>query len=124
MALPADLFLQAWRPSAYVISGTINWISMFLVGMLFGYIVVRCLLCIVLSQMTQIHSICYLYVTSQSDFMCVLAGWTRPVLLPDFCGLQRIQRGIPDIFRPRDQRKDNGRDYGGLQHAELQEQVR
>ncbi|KAM3622523.1 uncharacterized protein V6R79_026204 [Siganus canaliculatus] len=39
MALPADLFLQAWRPSAYVISGTINWLSMFLVGMSFGYIV-------------------------------------------------------------------------------------
>lgn len=41
MALPADLFLQAWRPSAYVISGTINWLAMFAVGMLFGYIVVR-----------------------------------------------------------------------------------
>ncbi|XP_044206104.1 solute carrier family 2, facilitated glucose transporter member 11-like [Thunnus albacares] len=39
MTLPADLFLQAWRPSAYVISGTISWLSMFLVGMLFGYIV-------------------------------------------------------------------------------------
>ncbi|KAM7402194.1 hypothetical protein PAMP_017458 [Pampus punctatissimus] len=39
MALPADLFLQAWRPSAYVISGTINWLGMFFVGMLFGYIV-------------------------------------------------------------------------------------
>lgn len=44
MALPADLFLQAWRPSAYVISGTVNWLGMFLVGMLFGYIVVRYLL--------------------------------------------------------------------------------
>lgn len=42
MALPADLFLQAWRPSAYVISGTISWLSMFLVGILFGYIVVSC----------------------------------------------------------------------------------
>ncbi|KAM7005851.1 solute carrier family 2, facilitated glucose transporter member 11-like isoform 2-T2 [Tautogolabrus adspersus] len=39
MALPADLFLQAWRPSAYVISGTINWLGMFLVGMSFGFIV-------------------------------------------------------------------------------------
>ena len=47
MALPADLFLQAWRPSAYVISGTVNWISMFLVAMLFGYVVVRNLLCII-----------------------------------------------------------------------------
>lgn len=41
MALSADLFLQAWRPPAYVISGTINWLSMFMVGMLFGYVVVR-----------------------------------------------------------------------------------
>ena len=40
MALPADLFLQAWRPSAYVCSGTINWVGMFLIGMLFPYIVV------------------------------------------------------------------------------------
>ncbi|XP_059186304.1 solute carrier family 2, facilitated glucose transporter member 11-like [Centropristis striata] len=39
MALCADLFLQAWRPAAYVISGTINWLGMFLVGMLFKYIV-------------------------------------------------------------------------------------
>ncbi|KAL3978463.1 peroxin-13 [Sarotherodon galilaeus] len=39
MVLPADLFLQAWRPSAYMVSGTINWLGMFVVGMLFGYIV-------------------------------------------------------------------------------------
>lgn len=39
MALPADLFLQAWRPSAFVISGTINWLGMFVVGLCFGYIV-------------------------------------------------------------------------------------
>ncbi|XP_061788654.1 solute carrier family 2, facilitated glucose transporter member 11-like [Nerophis lumbriciformis] len=39
MVLPADLFLQAWRPSAYVVSGTINWLSLFLVGMCFSYVV-------------------------------------------------------------------------------------
>ncbi|XP_046882508.1 solute carrier family 2, facilitated glucose transporter member 11-like [Hypomesus transpacificus] len=39
MALPADLFLQAWRPSAYVISGTVNWLGLFLIGMFFPYIV-------------------------------------------------------------------------------------
>ncbi|XP_070813789.1 solute carrier family 2, facilitated glucose transporter member 11-like [Chaetodon trifascialis] len=39
MTLPADLFLQAWRPSAYVISGTISWLSMFLVGLFFSYLV-------------------------------------------------------------------------------------
>lgn len=42
MALPADLFLQAWRPSAFVIGGTINFLGMFFIGMCFGYIVVRC----------------------------------------------------------------------------------
>ncbi|XP_035651927.1 solute carrier family 2, facilitated glucose transporter member 11-like isoform X1 [Oncorhynchus keta] len=39
MALPADLFLQAWRPSAYVISGSVNWLGLFLIGMFFPYIV-------------------------------------------------------------------------------------
>lgn len=42
MALPADLFLQAWRPPAFVIGGTVNWLGMFFIGMSFGYIVVRC----------------------------------------------------------------------------------
>ncbi|XP_051931442.1 solute carrier family 2, facilitated glucose transporter member 11-like isoform X2 [Hippocampus zosterae] len=37
-ALPADLFLQAWRPAAFVVSGTIGWLSMFLVGMCFSYV--------------------------------------------------------------------------------------
>ncbi|XP_075893472.1 solute carrier family 2, facilitated glucose transporter member 5-like isoform X2 [Nelusetta ayraudi] len=39
MALPADLFLQAWRPSAYVIGGTVNYLGMFFIGLCFGYIV-------------------------------------------------------------------------------------
>ncbi|KAJ8285610.1 hypothetical protein GJAV_G00028830 [Gymnothorax javanicus] len=39
MTLPADLFLQAWRPSAFAISGTICWVSQFLIGMCFPYIV-------------------------------------------------------------------------------------
>uniref|UniRef100_A0A4W5M775 Major facilitator superfamily (MFS) profile domain-containing protein n=1 Tax=Hucho hucho TaxID=62062 RepID=A0A4W5M775_9TELE len=39
MALPADLFLQAWRPSAKVISGFVNWLGLFLIGMFFPYIV-------------------------------------------------------------------------------------
>ncbi|CAB1354004.1 unnamed protein product [Coregonus sp. 'balchen'] len=32
------IFLQAWRPSAYVISGSINWFSLFLIGMFFPFI--------------------------------------------------------------------------------------
>ncbi|XP_066545318.1 solute carrier family 2, facilitated glucose transporter member 11 isoform X1 [Amia ocellicauda] len=38
LTLPAELFLQAWRPSAYVISGTCNWVSLFLIGMFFPYV--------------------------------------------------------------------------------------
>lgn len=41
MCLPTDLFLQVWRPSAFAIGGIVNWISLFLVGMLFPFIVVR-----------------------------------------------------------------------------------
>ncbi|XP_036382178.1 solute carrier family 2, facilitated glucose transporter member 11-like [Megalops cyprinoides] len=39
MTLPADLFLQAWRPSAYVISGTVGWVSLFFIGMFFPFVV-------------------------------------------------------------------------------------
>lgn len=42
MVLPADIFLQAWRPSAFLIGGTVNFLGMFLIGLCFGYIVVRC----------------------------------------------------------------------------------
>ncbi|XP_068601975.1 solute carrier family 2, facilitated glucose transporter member 11-like [Brachionichthys hirsutus] len=37
--LPSELFLQAWRSSAFVIIGTVSWASLFLVGISFGYIV-------------------------------------------------------------------------------------
>lgn len=40
MALSADLFLQAWRPSAFVIGSTVGYLGMFFTGMCFGYIVV------------------------------------------------------------------------------------
>lgn len=65
MALPADLFLQAWRPSAYVISGTINWLAMFTVGMLFGYIVVR-------------HQLCTIYDLSRKK---LLMSWNADSIL-------------------------------------------
>ena len=41
MCLSADLFLQAWRPSAFAVGGIVNWAGLFLIGMLFPYIVVR-----------------------------------------------------------------------------------
>ncbi|XP_042563264.1 solute carrier family 2, facilitated glucose transporter member 5-like, partial [Clupea harengus] len=39
MCLSADLFLQAWRPSAFAVGGIVNWAGLFLIGMLFPYIV-------------------------------------------------------------------------------------
>ena len=61
LALPADLFLQAWRPSAFVISGTVNWLCMFLIGMVFSYIVVRYQLCTTL-QIIYTHYLSLYYV--------------------------------------------------------------
>lgn len=37
--LPAEIFDQAARPAAYMVSGSLLWISLFLVGMLFPFIV-------------------------------------------------------------------------------------
>lgn len=45
--LPSELFLQAWRPPAFLLAGTVSWLSLFIVGVTFGYIVVSYLLCIV-----------------------------------------------------------------------------
>ncbi|XP_062402158.1 solute carrier family 2, facilitated glucose transporter member 5-like isoform X1 [Sardina pilchardus] len=39
MCLPADLFLQIWRPSAFAVGGIVNWAGLFLIGMLFPYVV-------------------------------------------------------------------------------------
>lgn len=37
--LTAELFIQSSRPAAYMIGGTISWISFFTIGMLFPFIV-------------------------------------------------------------------------------------
>lgn len=37
--LTAELFVQSSRPAAYMIAGTVSWISFFTVGMLFPFIV-------------------------------------------------------------------------------------
>ncbi|KAL2090971.1 hypothetical protein ACEWY4_013234 [Coilia grayii] len=39
MCLPADLFLQVWRPAAFAVGGVINWVSLFAIGMVFPYVV-------------------------------------------------------------------------------------
>lgn len=37
--LPAEIFNQASRPAAYMVAGSLMWISLFLIGMLFPFIV-------------------------------------------------------------------------------------
>lgn len=37
--LPAEIFDQAARPAAYMVAGSLMWLSLFLVGMLFPFIV-------------------------------------------------------------------------------------
>ncbi|XP_030074639.1 solute carrier family 2, facilitated glucose transporter member 11 [Microcaecilia unicolor] len=39
VTLTAELFMQTLRPAAYVIGGTMGWLSFFIVGMLFPFIV-------------------------------------------------------------------------------------
>ncbi|XP_068184117.1 solute carrier family 2, facilitated glucose transporter member 11-like [Antennarius striatus] len=39
IVLPSELFLQAWRPSAFVVGGTVSWVTLFIVGISFGYVV-------------------------------------------------------------------------------------
>lgn len=46
-------------------------------------------------------------------------GRTRPVLLPDFCGVLLRQRCVFDTLRSGDQRKDDDGDYEGFRQIEL-----
>lgn len=110
-ALPVDLFLQAWRPAAFVVSGTIGWLSMFVVGMCFSYVVVRH----ATPQSAHIVSILIRFYICAC--VCVHVEWTGPVLLPDFRDLLHRQWSLHDLFGARDQRKDDVGDYGGLQQT-------
>ncbi|XP_010017114.1 PREDICTED: solute carrier family 2, facilitated glucose transporter member 11-like [Nestor notabilis] len=38
-SLPTEIFIQSYRPAAYVFNGTINWIQLFILGLLFPFIV-------------------------------------------------------------------------------------
>lgn len=39
--LTGELFEQSYRPAAFMIAGTVNWLSNFAVGLLFPFIQVR-----------------------------------------------------------------------------------
>uniref|UniRef100_A0A672UVF2 Major facilitator superfamily (MFS) profile domain-containing protein n=1 Tax=Strigops habroptila TaxID=2489341 RepID=A0A672UVF2_STRHB len=38
-SLPTEIFIQSYRPAAYVFNGSINWIQLFILGLLFPFIV-------------------------------------------------------------------------------------
>lgn len=39
--LPTEIFNQTARPAAYMISGSLMWLNLFVVGMVFPFLVVR-----------------------------------------------------------------------------------
>lgn len=43
--LTGELFEQSYRPAAFMIAGTVNWLSNFTVGLLFPFIQVSYLIC-------------------------------------------------------------------------------
>ncbi|XP_041801477.1 solute carrier family 2, facilitated glucose transporter member 11-like [Chelmon rostratus] len=89
MTLPADLFLQAWRPSAYVISGTISWLSMFLVGLLFSYVVDG------LGQFCFLIFVAYTFLSAAFllYFVPETKGKTMVEIMEDFSKLNYKKRG-------------------------------
>lgn len=38
--LPTEIFIQSYRPAAYVFNGASNWIQLFFLGLVFPFIVV------------------------------------------------------------------------------------
>uniref|UniRef100_A0A674DN46 Solute carrier family 2 member 11a n=1 Tax=Salmo trutta TaxID=8032 RepID=A0A674DN46_SALTR len=81
MALPADLFLQAWRPSAYVISGSVNWLGLFLIGMFFPYIV------------DALGQFCFLVFVAYCMFIPETKGKSMVEIMEDFNKLHYKNRG-------------------------------
>lgn len=52
--LITELFTQTTRPAAYMIAGSVNWLSFFFISMLFPFIVVRSY-CRTLTNVTELR---------------------------------------------------------------------
>lgn len=39
--LPTEIFNQTARPAAYMIAGSLMWLNLFIIGMIFPFLVVR-----------------------------------------------------------------------------------
>lgn len=44
--LPTEIFIQSYRPAAYVFNGASNWIQLFFLGLVFPFIVVSKAWCV------------------------------------------------------------------------------
>ncbi|XP_061665906.1 solute carrier family 2, facilitated glucose transporter member 11-like [Syngnathoides biaculeatus] len=64
--LPAEIFYQSARPAAYMVAGSLMWLSLFLVGMLFPFIV------------RSLGSICFLPFLAVCFLSAVFLGLTFP----------------------------------------------
>ncbi|XP_039991282.1 solute carrier family 2, facilitated glucose transporter member 11 [Xiphias gladius] len=64
--LPAEIFDQAARPAAYMVAGSLMWISLFLVGMLFPFIV------------SSLGNFCFLPFLAVCLVSAVFLGFTLP----------------------------------------------
>uniref|UniRef100_A0A3B3QWH7 Solute carrier family 2, facilitated glucose transporter member 5 n=1 Tax=Paramormyrops kingsleyae TaxID=1676925 RepID=A0A3B3QWH7_9TELE len=80
MILPAEVFGQTARPSAYMISGALMWLNLFLVGMIFPFLV------------SGLGSFCFV----PFGTICLLSSLYVAVMLPETKG--KSLREITDEF--------------------------
>lgn len=80
-SLPTEIFIQSYRPAAYVFNGIISWIQLFILGLLFPFIVVSEVGCFVSVQrrlnLSWIQSILLFFNTSHTGQLKLIA-----VLMP------------------------------------------
>lgn len=61
--ITAELFKQSHRPAAYIVGGSLNWLSNFTVGFVFPFLQVKAIRCVDLSEL---YSVLNVY-TSRDD---------------------------------------------------------
>ncbi|XP_071755731.1 solute carrier family 2, facilitated glucose transporter member 11b [Centroberyx gerrardi] len=90
--LNTELFTQTTRPAAYMIAGSVNWFSFFLVGMLFPFIV------------TGLQQYCFLVFL----VICCLVAIYIVLVVPETKNKTFLE--IHNEFQSRDKRKASGTD--------------
>ncbi|XP_046887599.1 solute carrier family 2, facilitated glucose transporter member 11-like [Hypomesus transpacificus] len=91
--LPAEIFDQAARPAAYMVAGSLMWISLFLVGMVFPFVV------------RGLANLCFL----PFFFVCVTSSLFMGMTLPETKGRSPAEISLEfDRLRLKDQRGAGG----------------